>query len=303
MDQHSHNPLHHSLHSTTNNKARDATSLTSSSTTTTTHNNTSLTRECRFMDTHWGRASHTDDGLTLHRLLAQTHNDDWPPGKSWQAVLTRIHSHPHEVRVLDRRGRTCLMAAYAKASYAPMAVLQALVVATPGVYSRSVRDKTGWTALMIGIDSDAPLECVQLLLMQQPSAMEQVLTCDHQGNLPLHKAVQRSRRDRVVTDDRERRLRLVQCLLEYDVNDNDDSEETANVAARQVAAENNAGKTPIHVALEHRMPYEVLESLVTGTFIVLLYCTICCRNYIITSRYINSQQHKKNSASQHARKH
>jgi hypothetical protein len=218
-------------------------------------------------------SSEAEDGLELHRRIARTRNDDWPPCQSWTPVLDRIRESPHEVHSLDRRGRTSLMACMAKASFVPQTVLQALVEATK-FGMETARDKTGLTALMIALQVQAPIESIRVLLRK--NSRGQVITCDHQGNLPLHMALQRSRRERLLSDDREWRCEVVELLLSSasSVPSRDHLATMDGQYACQVATENNVGKTPVHVAIENRMPLEVVQPLVEGESHAALYSNV-----------------------------
>ena len=186
------------------------------------------------------------ESLELHRLISLTRDDDWPPCKGWQKVRQRLETHPSEARALDRRGRTALMAAMHKASHAPREILRAILQETKfGL--EAARDKSGLTALAIALQVQAPIESIKTLL--QKNGNKQVLTSDHQGNLPVHWAVTRSQ-SRTLMDDRQRRIDLLQLFMSLAPPD------------RQLLHGNVEGKTPLHVALESRMPYRLIEALV-----------------------------------------
>jgi ankyrin repeat protein len=197
----------------------------------------------------WGRPNAKNDGRELHRRIISVKDDDWPPASGWKAVCERITTHPVEVLSLDSRERTCLMATTQKANYAPARVLQLLLDNTP-FGTETSRDKTGQTALLIALQVQAPQDSIRLLLTK--NGRGQLLTSNHQGNLPLHCVLYRTRRRLGLAEEPEHRRELVNMFLEFG-------------AREQILSENSLGLTPLHVALESQLPTDLVHQLIRGT--------------------------------------
>jgi ankyrin repeat protein len=198
----------------------------------------------------WGRPNTKNDGKELHRRINAVKDDDWPPASGWKAVCERVRTHPSEVVSLDSRGRTCLMAATRKAHYAPARVLR-LFLDHSRFGTETSRDKSGQTALLIALQVQAPLNSIRLLLTK--NGRGQVLTSNHQGNLPLHYILYRIRRRLILAHEPERRNELVDMFLEFG-------------AREQILYENSMGLTPLHVALESQLPTALVHQLIKGTY-------------------------------------
>jgi hypothetical protein len=235
------------METTTTTTTKTTTTTTKTTTTTTTTTATTWTTKTLMdikLSSSWGTANTKKDDRELHRLISLVRDDEW------NAVRGRLETHPHEALILDGRGRTCLMAAYAKST--PLPILQALLHKTRfGL--ETARDKTGVTALLIALQVHAPLESIQLLL-SSCKGKQQVMTCNHHGNLPLHAVLKRTR-GLVVDDNMERRLLLTELFLKHG-------------GPQQILFENHEGHTPLHVALLYRLPGDIIELLVRGELCV-----------------------------------
>jgi ankyrin repeat protein len=203
----------------------------------------------------WGRPNTKNGVRELHRRINSVKDDDWPPASGWKAVCERIRTHSTEVVSLDSRGRTCLMAAARKANYAPAHILQLLLDNTC-FGTETSRDKSGQTALLIALQVQTPQDSIRLLLTK--NGRGQLLASNHQGNLPLHYVLYSIRRRVILAEEPDRRRELVDMFLEFG-------------AREQILYENSLGLTPLHVALESRLPTDLVHQLIRGTYSLYLY--------------------------------
>lgn len=207
-----------------------------------------------------GRASIPE----LHRLIAavpcpesSAHlSRDAASDQAWCAVLERIKSHPSDASLFDSRGRTCLHTACAK--HPPPSVVSSLLTLRGRVGRRGgaarFTDNQGRTALAIAVYTKADPEVIRLLLRSDPRAAG---VGDHRGNLPLHLFFGDSRHScrgksskwgEERTEETEATVRLL--LESY-----------PEAAGR----ENNAGRTPLHVAMEEEATSDVVRMLVEAS--------------------------------------
>lgn len=192
---------------------------------------------------------------------------------AWQAVLDRLDRYPAEVIITDRRGRgplSVLAAAHHANAAAALPVLCRLQrMLRPG--SATQRDKTGQTALLIALQQQQQqrpsFAFLQGLLATQGAA--QVGTPNHQGNLPLHVALEYNRSSRASTllwldANPVQRQPLVEILLLQ--HQPHHRQASASSAAWWLTHENHAGMTPLHVALQSRLPDDIVIYLAKGTW-------------------------------------
>ena len=174
----------------------------------------------------------------------------------WKAALERLESHPRDAVQLDRRGRSPYMALAAKADEHALSLkLLTKLHKRLRLACLTARDKTGLTALMIAFQAGASRQFLQALLRR--NGREQILACNHQGNLPIHLLLERTERassspfqlNKLPFD----RQDCIEMLLQM------------GGAEEQLLHENNKGETPLHVCLNHRLPEEFVLYLARGT--------------------------------------
>lgn len=181
----------------------------------------------------------------LHKRIAAIKEGMGGHEKEWTRILERCSSHPKEVVLLDRRGRTCLAAACTKKP--PAEVVQALLKECH-FGADCLRDKHGRTPLAIAINANASLEVITKLV----SRRKVITISDHGGNAPLHLA----------------------CLNEYRFGVEDLVKVLIEAAPDVAKLENNKGKLPLHLALEAKSSSKVIQMLAKSKFI--LSALSCC---------------------------
>ena len=180
----------------------------------------------------------------LHRRIEAVESNVRTQAPDWRDVQERIISHPSEVMQLDSRGRTGLAHACTKACL-PLDILETLLDHSH-FGSETSRDKNGKTALHIAIQSQCQLPIIEGLCKfrrrQRRFTKSIAMTMDHHGELPLHAACTNKYRHDTQA--------LVKILLEY--------------GPEAAAVENTRGKTPLHIALENKVPIDIIRILVDG---------------------------------------
>lgn len=193
------------------------------------------------------------NGSELQWLIQNANQDD----SLWQAALTRLESHPRDAVLLDRRGRSPYMALAAVADDRALSLqLLAKLHKRLGLSCLTARDKTGLTALMIAFQAGASRRFLQALLRR--NGREQILSCNHQGNLPIHLLLERNERASAVCFKLNNlpfdRQELIDLMLQMAGAD------------EQLLHENNKGETPLHVCLNHKLDENFVVRLAQGTW-------------------------------------
>ena len=184
----------------------------------------------------------------LHRLIDAVRKPQIPyrdEEEKWNDVRLYALKYPKNVMHMDDHGRSALMASIA--SRAPLEVVKTLLDHTH-VGMECARDKTGLTALFLAIENDLSLPSIEYLLSR--NGIEQLMTRDSQESLPLHSILSRFHRSELLDEDPDRREYLMDLFL------------LLGPAEQQCLYENNLGLTPLHVALESKMPFSIVKKLV-----------------------------------------
>lgn len=189
----------------------------------------------------------------------------------WEAALVRMQTHPDDLVILDRRGRCPYMTAASRANDTATS-LQFLSALQQQMRTKSfvARDKTGLTALVMALKSGASRQFLKVLL--QHNGRAQILTRNHQGNLPIHLLLERgylcsyfewldNDQD---NDGVDRRVELIDLMLRI------------GGTQEQLLFENNNFATPLHVCLRSGMPEDIVKLIAKGEF------SFCC-SCLITS--------------------
>lgn len=150
---------------------------------------------------------------------------------------------------LDSRGRSALSRACADPDIQLSSISSLLSNCRFG--SDASRDKNGKTALHIAIQSQCRVEIIEELVCRRFQKSQRsscwgnksmaIMTPDHLGDLPLHMACRNKYRHGVANT-------MVKLFLD--------------LAPDAAKAENNQGKTPLHIALEHKASTEIIRMLI-----------------------------------------
>mmetsp|Transcript_15266 Transcript_15266/g.17779 ORF Transcript_15266/g.17779 Transcript_15266/m.17779 type:complete len:588 (-) Transcript_15266:55-1818(-) len=155
--------------------------------------------------------------------------------ESWRQVTHRVLSQPHEITLLDYRGRTALHAVCTK-NPALQLIRTILSISADANFLLEMRDKHGRTPLALAIVNNAKFDVIAMLLERNKCTSQ---IADERSNLPLHLACMGGTRDKAAN--------IVSTLVD--------------TFQEATSSQNWCEKTPLHLAVECVMDVEVVGIL------------------------------------------